>query len=53
MPKVWEKRVEAIRKDNPSMPKSEAYALATTQLQKSGVLKPGTRTLAKKGGKKR
>jgi hypothetical protein len=39
MPKVLEDRKDRILKGNPSMPESEAYGIATKQLQKSGEMK--------------
>ena len=50
MPKVLEKRVAAL--EEKGMPKGSAYAIATSSLQKEGVLKKGTAELAKKPGKK-
>ena len=41
MPKILEDRRKAIAKGNPSMPKSESYAIATKQLQKAGKLPKG------------
>lgn len=43
MPKVLEKRVKAIKRSNPKMKKSSAWAIATDALQKEGKLKKGTR----------
>jgi hypothetical protein len=39
MPKILEDRKDKIKKGNPNMPESEAYGIATKQLQKSGELK--------------
>lgn len=49
MPAVWEKMVNAIKRSNKGKGKGAVnpYAVATAQLQKKGVLKPGTRELAK------
>jgi hypothetical protein len=47
MPKVLEDRVKAIAGNNPKMPKSEAYGIATKQLQKAGKMPKA----AKKGGR--
>lgn len=38
MPKILEDRKKAIQKGNPNMPESEAYGIATKQLQKSGQM---------------
>lgn len=45
MPKVLEQRVRAIMRKG--TPRSNAFAIATSQLQKQGVLKKGTQKLAK------
>lgn len=42
MPKILDESVKAIRKDNPSVSESGAYAMATSSLQKSGSLKKGS-----------
>lgn len=47
MPKVLEKRVDALRKKG--MDKSKAYAIATSSLQKEGKLEKGTQKSTKKG----
>lgn len=53
MPKVWEDRVNAIKKSSgKGRGAVNPYAVATAQLQREGKLKPGTRELAKKGEKK-
>lgn len=49
MPKILESLVTKLQ--SKGMPKSKAYAVATSSLQKSGKLKPGTQELAK--GKKK
>lgn len=46
MPKILEDRVKAIMRSGKT--KSQAFAIATAQLQKEGKLKKGTRKLAKK-----
>jgi len=44
MPKVLEDRVKAIRRSNPDMPESRAWAIATSALKREGkLLKGGTR----------
>ena len=45
MPKILDKYVEGIKKKGKS--ESQSYAIATSVLQKKGVLKKGTRELAK------
>jgi len=51
MPKVWEERAKAIEKSEhhkgikEEKARSIAYATATKQLQKKGILKKGTRKL--------
>jgi hypothetical protein len=49
MPKIWEDRVNAIKKSKSKGGKGAVnpYAVATAQLQKEGKLKPGTRELKK------
>lgn len=47
MPKIMERLVSQLQAKG--MPKSEAYAVATKTLQKSGSLKPGTQELTSKG----
>lgn len=42
MPKLLDDAVRAIRKDNPGVSESSAYAMATSSLQKSGSLKAGS-----------
>lgn len=44
MPKILDKYVEGIKKKGKS--ESSAYAIATSVLQKKGILKKGTRQLA-------
>lgn len=41
MPKVLEDRRKLLMARNPSMPKGEAYAIATTQMQKAGKMPAG------------
>ena len=41
MPKILEKRVSKLKAKGVNT--SSAYAIATKQLQKAGVVKPGTR----------
>jgi hypothetical protein len=50
MPKVWEDLVNKIKASGKGKGRGAVnpYAVATAQLQKKGVLKPGTRELAKK-----
>ena len=50
MPKMLEDLVGKLQ--NKGMPKAKAYAIATSSLQKSGKLKPGTQKMAK-GEKKK
>lgn len=38
MPKILEDRRQAIARNNPSLPKSSTYAIATSALQKEGKL---------------
>jgi len=48
MPRVWEDRVNAIKKSTGKKKGAvNPYAVATAQLQKEGKLKPGTRELKK------
>lgn len=49
MPAVWEKLVNKIKAKNKGKGRGAVnpYAVATSVLQKRGVLKPGTRELAK------
>jgi hypothetical protein len=49
MPAIWEKAVKAIKKSSPDV---NAYAVATSALQKAGELKPGTREATKLGVKR-
>lgn len=46
MPKILDERVKKLQKSG--MSKSQAYGIATKQLQKSGKLKKGTQKLKKK-----
>jgi hypothetical protein len=46
MPKVLEDLVGKLQ--GKGMPKAKAYAIATSSLQKSGKLKPGTQEMKKK-----
>lgn len=50
MPKILDEAVKELIKKG--MPKSQAYAIATASLQKSGSLKKGTRTATSKGLKR-
>lgn len=50
MPKILEDLVSKLQ--GKGMPKSKAYAVATSSLQKSGKLKPGTQELNKGKQKK-
>lgn len=52
MPAILEDAVKSIMKENPDMKKGAAYAIATKQLQKSGVLKEGTNKATEKGNKR-
>lgn len=47
MPKILERLVSQLQAKG--MPKSKAYAVATSQLQKHGDLKPGTQEATPKG----
>lgn len=47
MPKILERLVSQLQAKGHS--KSSAYAIATSQLQKSGNLKPGTQEVTQKG----
>lgn len=49
MPKILEDLVGKIQAKG--MPKSNAYAIATSTLQKQGKLKPGTQKPTGKGAK--
>lgn len=51
MPKVLEDRRKAIAESNPKLSKSSTYAIATSSLQKQGVLKKGSQQLAKPRGR--
>jgi mannitol/fructose-specific phosphotransferase system IIA component (Ntr-type) len=48
MPKVLDDCVEKLLKQGKS--KERAFAICTKQLQKAGILKKGTRKLAKRKG---
>jgi hypothetical protein len=50
MPKLLERLVSQL--EAKGMPKSKAFAVATSTLQKSGNLKPGTQQLTPKGKKR-
>lgn len=50
MPKILERLVGQLEKKG--MPKNQAYAVATSQQQKAGNLKPGTQELTPKGAKR-
>jgi hypothetical protein len=49
MPQILDDAVRSIRKENPKLSESSAYAIATKQLQKSGQLKKGTQEVTEKG----
>jgi len=49
MPQILDDAVRSIRKENPKLSESSAYAIATKQLQKSGDLREGTQEPTKKG----
>jgi hypothetical protein len=49
MPAVLDEAVKSIMEDNPKMSESRAYAIATSQLQKSGDLKKGSQEATEKG----
>lgn len=50
MPKLLERLVSQLQAKG--MPKARAYATATSTLQKSGSLKPGSQELTAKGKKR-
>jgi len=50
MPKIQERLVGQLM--GKGMPKPQAFAVATSQLQKAGDLKPGTAQLTPKGAKR-
>lgn len=50
MPKILERLVSQLQAKG--MPKSQAYAVATSQLQKHGELKKGSQELTSKGEKR-
>lgn len=50
MPKLLERLVSQL--ENKGMAKNKAFAIATSSLQKSGNLKPGTQDLTAKGKKR-
>lgn len=50
MPKILERLVSQL--EAKGKPKSNAYAIATSQLQKAGDLKPGTQKPTAKGVKR-
>jgi hypothetical protein len=50
MPKILEDLVDALRRQGKT--KDQAYAIATAQLQRSGILKTGTRKLTDMGKSK-
>jgi hypothetical protein len=52
MPQILDDAVRSIRKENPKLSESSAYAIATKQLQKSGDLKEGTVEATKKGDRR-
>lgn len=45
MPKILEDRVSAIRRSNPKMSESKAWAIATAALQREGKLEKGSNKL--------
>lgn len=49
MPKILDDAVRDIRTQNPNVSKSQAYAMATDTLQKSGSLRKGTDQPTKQG----
>lgn len=49
MPAIWERAVKKIKAASPDV---NPYAVATSALQKSGSLKPGTREATAKGVKR-
>ena len=52
MPAILDDAVKSIMKENPKMSESRAYAIATSQLQKSGDLKEGSQEATKKGDRR-
>jgi len=52
MPQILDDAVRSIRKENPKLSESSAYAIATKQLQRSGDLKEGTQEPTKKGSRR-
>ena len=50
MPKIMERLVNQLKAEG--KPEGSAYAIATKQLQKSGVLKKGTQELTPKGAQR-
>lgn len=50
MPKMWEQIVSKVKKTG--KPGSNPYAIATSALQKAGMMKKGTMELTAKGKKK-
>lgn len=51
MPKIWEQMVQKFK--DKGMPNEKAYAIATSVLQKRGVLKKGTHELAESPSQKK
>lgn len=49
MPAILDDAVAAIRRENPDLSESSAYAIATKQLQRSGDLREGTQEATEKG----
>ena len=49
MPKILDEAVKSIRRDNPGVSESQAYAMGTASLQKSGSLKKGSDKPTQKG----
>jgi hypothetical protein len=50
MPKILERVVSQL--EAKGMPKSQAFAVGTSAMQKAGNLKPGTQELTPKGAKR-
>ena len=49
MPAILDDAVASIRRENPELSESSAYAIATRQLQRSGDLREGTQEATEKG----
>jgi hypothetical protein len=50
MPKILDRLVKQL--EAKGMPESKAFAVANSQLQKSGIFKPGSQQLTAKGKKR-